>query len=233
MTTLEQTFNRVVEDLLVPGRVSILGVTGQAGSGKSCFISPLAMTIAQSAGYPTVHLGLDAFFKLSSHDRKIWLGEGKQLGTEEAARRDNQMGWWDFGKARAALMAIKRGESVYLPNVYNREDHGELTGSIQIEVAPKGLLLVIEGVPIAHLEGIDTLVYVHAPAEVRYQRLLQRDPHRQGEEALRRFELTQKFEREYFPRHWDRIFCFVDNSQDGLREDQKVLGSMDYRTALS
>lgn len=214
----ERTFHEAVGALCVPNRVTIGGITGQAGAGKTNRVSPLVMQIADEHGFTAALLPLDAFFRYSTAQRTAWLQEGERIGPEEAARRRDQMSWWDFDKALATLAALKRGEEVHLTKVYNRKDHGELTGEVHIVPPSSGMLVVFEGVAICHMNGgVDTLMFVHAPPEVRFDRLLQRDPHRKGEKARERFALTEAFERPYFRKHWGSIHLHVDNSVDTPR----------------
>jgi uridine kinase len=225
-----KSFSEVVRAFLIPGQVSVLGITGQAGAGKTTFIASLAAGVAQEEGFATDSLGLDAFFKLSSSGRKEWIKEGHEISPEEGAFRSDQVNWWDFGDAQKALEMLKRGEPIHLTNVYNREDEGELTGEVMIHPPDGGMLLVFEGVAVAHLDCMDALMYVHAPSAVRFERLYERDKERRGrEEALGRFELTQAFETQYFPQYWDKITCFVDNSQ----QYPQVLGCMKHEIALT
>ena len=213
----ERTFAEVVRGLLRSGAVSVLGVTGQAGAGKTNYLTPLVLQIAQDAGFAVADLPLDAFFKLSSAQRKRWLQEGERISSAEGAQRRNQLLWWDFVQAQGAVATLKRGDQIHLTHVYNRRNRGELTGEILIEPPAAGMLVALDGVAICHLEGLDALMYVHAAAEVRFGHLVKRDLHRNGEEARQRFELTEAFERDYFPRYWERIQLHVDNNVDRPR----------------
>ncbi|MFA5022643.1 MAG: hypothetical protein WC508_06265, partial [Patescibacteria group bacterium] len=68
-----------------------------------------------------------------------------------------------------------------------------------------------------------------APAPVRLARLAARDQHRKGADVKERFGLTQGFELPYFPQHWHRITCFVDNSVDSLQ----VMDPLPHQFALA
>jgi len=212
---MERTFSGEVQKLLRPDGVSVLGVTGPAGAGKSTHIAPLATALAEDCRFATAMLPFDAFFILSSRERKKWLEEGKAISVAEGARRADQMQWWDFGRAQEAIDTLRRGKPLHLTGVYNRRDGGELTGEVHIIPPSGGMLVVIEGVAICHLAGLDELMFTYAPAPVRLERLRVRDAHRQGAEILERFGITQTFEIPYFRQHWGRISLFVDNSVDG------------------
>ena len=223
---------QLVAETFRPGQVKVIGLTGQAGCGKSTLSRRIARIAASKFKYPMARLGLDTFFKLSSRERREWLAEGQRIGPEEFARRRNQINWWDFEKAEQVLVDIKAGKPVKLEGVYNREDKGELTGTVEIPAAKtgQGLLLVFEGVAIAHLKRIDKLVYLHVPREMRFGRILARDIDRRPdmEAALKRFRLTEEFERPYFERYWKDPNLFIDNSalvpalQLGLNEREAL-----------
>jgi uridine kinase len=92
-------------------------------------------------------------------------------------------------------------EVVHLYNIYNREDGGDLTGELTIDLHGGGIL-VVEGVAVAHLRAqglVDILIYVETREDIRRVRLLQRDgDRRRGVEAEKRWRLTQAFEQRYF-----------------------------------
>lgn len=226
---MDRTFSGEVQKLLRPDGVSVLGVTGPAGAGKSTHIAPLATAQAEDQRFATAILPLDAFFILSSRERKKWLADGMAVSAEEGARRANQMQWWDFGRAQEAIDTLRRGKSLHLTGVYNRKDGGELTGEIHIVPPSGGMLVVLEGVAICHLDDLDELMFTYAPAPVRLERLRVRDAHRQGAEILERFAITQAFEIPYFRDHWHHISLFVDNSVDG----PALMESLHHEHALS
>lgn len=188
--------------------VVIHGITGRAGSGKTSFCRSL-----RRAGWE--HLPLDAFFKMSSRQRKAWLAEGARLGPEEYAARADQLTWWDFDRAVEVIETLRQGQPLHLRNVYNREDNGELTGCI--DIIPRygsQLRVAFDGVAIAHLKHhLNRLTMLHAPAPERYRRLRQRDADRRQseEEAQQRFRLTESFEDAYFQRFADLADLHVYN----------------------
>lgn len=211
------TLTGMILSHLVPGEIRIVGVTGQAGAGKTSHIAPMIQGVAAAKNYWAATLPLDAFFKMSSEERAQWLAEGEALGEEEAARRRDQMTWWDFQKAEDVLASLREGKPIQLMDVYNRADKGRLTGTITLAPEERGGLLIFEGVAVAHLAALQAALYVHAPARVRRERLLERDKHRGQEEAQKRFALTEAFEQRYFHHHWKYIDFCVDNGRiDGI-----------------
>ncbi|NUM25587.1 MAG: hypothetical protein HUU49_03090 [Candidatus Buchananbacteria bacterium] len=224
----QPTFQDLIAGHVRPGAVSIIGITGQAGAGKSNHIAPLAKAQIESVGYPAEILGLDVFFKLSSRARKAWLNEDG-VDPEELTRRADQMTWWDFDRAQSALNDLLAHKPLHLEGVYNRADGGELTGEVHIVPPKEGMAILFDGVAICHLQGMCEIAYVHTPASVRLERLRARDRHRQGAEVLERFRLTQAFEVPYFHSHWHHLSCWLDNS----RQDPLVLSSLDQTFALS
>lgn len=206
----------LAKSLYEPGNVKIVGLTGRAGAGKTTTAGKLVETCNQ-LGIPANILSLDAFFILSSKDRRAWLEEGKQLGEDEYAERADQASWWDFDKMRQALQQLQEGQSLHMTGVYNRADKGELTGEITIEPNPQGCVIVVEGVAIAHMRDfMDRLIYVNTHPLVRRQRLLGRDQHRAADAAIERFLLTQGFENYYFEKYGGQIDAVVDNTDGAL-----------------
>jgi len=178
----------------------IVGITGPAGAGKST-TSHLLAEHAMRLSVPLQVLPLDAFFRLSSRARKEWLAEGERIGGQELARRSDMTTWWDFDRLVDVINRLRRMEVVHLYNIYNREDGGDLTGELTIDLHGGGIL-VVEGVAVAHLRAqglVDILIYVETREDIRRVRLLQRDgDRRRGVEAEKRWRLTQAFEQRYF-----------------------------------
>jgi len=188
----------------------IIGITGQAGAGKTYISKYIA------ADYPVIDF--DWFFLLSRSERSRWLDEGKKIGPEEWQKRADQSKWWNFEKARYALRQIKlNGEKITLENVYDRDNNGELTG--RHEIALKNNLLIIEGVPIILLEEIDVMIYIHADDVVRKQRIIKRDGEaRMNIKAEERWLITQHFETKLFLENIKKIDCVIDNSGSTIQK---------------
>jgi len=237
MTQNVTTLRAIVEGLLGYGKISILGITGQAGAGKSTVVASRVTRIAEQNNFPVARLELDYFFKLSSRARRDWIAEGEKISKAEGDFRKDQVNWWDFAKTEAVLQSLKEGKQVSLSNVYNRNDNGELTGEVKIEPAEIGMLIIFEGVAVCHLKLIDALIYVHAPSSVRSNRIFARDRARRSkEENMRRFMLTESFEARYFRTYWNRIQYFLDNSigiDEGREDELKILQPMRYEDIFS
>lgn len=213
-----QSFNpeEFMHSQFKPGEISIVRLTGRAGAGKTTIARKLAEA-GISLGIPSAVLGMDAFFKLSSAQRKAWLEEGKSISPEEYAKRANQALWWDFEKASNALDSLRNGHPIHLEGIYNRTDKGELTGELKITPDPRGMVIVFEGVAVAHPpKNGDYIVYVNAHPVKRKERLLGRDQHRAGNAAMERFRLTQSFENGYFLRYKENVDLVIDNSGDQI-----------------
>lgn len=233
-------FERNLEELHRDGRVTILGLTGQAGAGKTNHVAPIIAAEARRLGIKTHNLGLDAFFILSSRERQAWIAEGWQVSEAEGLRREDQINWWNFQLAEQSLLALRQGKPVRLERVYNRQDKGELTGEIVIEPpADEGMLVIFDGVAIAHLQALDCLWYVHAPAEVRQKRLFNRDGDRRmiSAEVQKRWQITERFEKGYFPKHWHQIRLFmldlIDSGGNGQNHEPIISPtSLSWETCL-
>lgn len=196
-----------------PGDIVIIGVTGQAGAGKTT-MARVAQKATLALGLSCNTLSLDAFFKLSRRGRKAWLEE-PGISSKERARRENQVSWWDFDWAASSLATLKANKPLELRNVYSRHDDGEQVGKITIKPHEAGGVILFDGVAILHVSPVDEYLYLHALPEVRFNRLLARDgASRNGDAALQRWRLTQSFERNYFREHWGKITSFLDNSTE-------------------
>lgn len=208
------------------GDVIILGVTGQAGAGKTS-MSRIVQRAAQQRGLPCHTLALDVFFKLSRRGRKLWLEE-PDITAEERLRREDQISWWDFAWLDQSLATLKEGKILELRDVYSREHDGELAGKITIRPHESGAVVLLDGVAILDAQHVAAFLYLQVSPEIRWRRLLGRDGHRIGDSAKKRWALTQRFERNYFPTRWEKIHYFLDNSG----EDPKPLDTLHPAEAL-
>ncbi len=206
---------RVVQEIVdnSHGPIAIIGITGQAGAGKTSTLR-LLQKLCQRLGIRCNELGLDSFFKVSSRERKLWL-HASNISEAERKARENQTHWWDYEWLTWALKELKEGRGLHLRRCYTRKDHGELTGSIRIDPhdGQKGII-ALEGVGIAHLDELSALIYLHALPELRAERLGLRDSYRSGDEALERWRVTQTFEQRYFRENWGKITHFFNTSGD-------------------
>lgn len=215
-----------VQGLYSPGQHKVVGLTGQAGAGKT-WTAKMVEAACEERNIPYMKVSLDWFFILSSKARKAWLEEAEG-DPEELARRKDQTTWWDFEKAAACLLDIKAGKTVELKGVYNRADGGELTKNVPPLVPDKrGGIVLIEGVAIVDLP-IDLLVYIAASLPTRFPRLYQRDKARRtGLEAIERLLLTETFEVNYFnAERWAKIHLVIDSEANG---GGRVIPKLDLR----
>lgn len=208
--------------------ITIVGVTGRNGAGKSSKVAPAIKTIIQESGVWAEILPLDAFLILSSADRAAWIAVGDQRGPEEAARRRNELNWWDFNKLDACIQSWKKGNHIHLRNIRNPADNGRLTGELLVPAPEKRGVLILEGKGVAHLDHHDVLFFVHAPSYVRLERLRHRDTYRTPEETAARFQITERFEDWYFAQYQERIDYWVDNSS----QEKDLLVSTDLEEIL-
>jgi len=202
-----------------PGKVKVIGLTGRAGAGKTTRAKEMAI-ISEEMGIPVVRLGLDTFFKTSSRARKAWLEE-EGIPDEERARREDQDNWWDFERAKQALGVLKSRRRLVMNGVYNRNDRGELTATVDIDPDPeKGLIVVFEGVGISHLSDmLDDVLFIAAHPNERRDRLLGRDADKRvGDAAKKRFRITQTYEAKHFAANGGRVTRVLENSSGNLME---------------
>ena len=203
-----------VQGLYSPGQYKVVGLTGQAGAGKT-WTSKMVEAACEERNIDYVRVSLDWFFILSSKDRKKWLAEAEHDPLEYARRKD-QLTWWDFDRAATCLLDLKAGKTVELKGVYNRADGGELTKDVTLLPQKRGGIVLIEGVAIVDLP-IDLLVYIAASLPTRFPRLYNRDKARRtGIEAIERLLLTETFEVGYFNTdRWSKIHLIIDSEANG------------------
>lgn len=202
-----------LQGMYKPGEVKIVGLAGRAGAGKTTRANGLEI-IGHEMGIPVVRLGLDVFFKMSSRDRKAWL-EGEGVSDEERRERENQDNWWDLERARWALGVLKSGQRLLMERVYNRNDKGELTGTVDIVPdSDRGLVVIFEGVGVLHLaDEMDDLIFIVAHPNERRARLLGRDADKRvGDAAKNRFRITQRYEAGHFAAHGGKVRRVLENS---------------------
>lgn len=207
--------HEIVPIIHTPGAKRVIGLTGQAGAGKTKNRAEIEHACEERA-IPFLEVSLDWFFIKSSEDRAKWLAEAKDDPTEYARRAD-QSTWWDFQKAADVITDLKEGRGVKLEGVYNRADKGRLTKNIDLPATNDGGIILIEGVAVCDLP-LDVLIFIAECGPNRFRRLCRRDYKRRPTlaDALERFNLTEEFERSYFnEERWKRVQLVVDGSDNG------------------
>lgn len=184
---------RLIEEHFKEGEVSILGVLGNTGAGKSTLSNQL-VEISRRRGIPVDVLGMDDFHFYSREEKKVRFKNAKNLPDEERWYIEGYDSWFDFEKAKRALEDLKQGKAIDIPNTYDYAT-GEMVGRVQIAPNPDGHIIVFEGVALHHVQDqLDALSIVTTHPLTRFGRLLKRDPHRPVPAAIERFRMTQNYE---------------------------------------
>jgi len=197
----------------IEGKITIIFLTGKAGSGKTTLANKLSNIYEKNKIYSDV-LNQDSFFKLSRTERKEWLEEGFKIGKEEYEKRSNPFLWYDFKSMENVLRKLKSGQKIHMKKIYNRKDEGNLTGEININInILKGGVIIFEGVILPHLkEFSDCILYIDENFETRKNRLIERDIHRKGSLALKRIQLVESFADNYFLKNMKNIDLVYKNN---------------------
>ncbi len=183
-----------------------IGVSGQAGAGKSTLVEYLVEYMGRGQ-----IISVDYFFKESSKDRKKRIEESKKIGEEEYLKNSNNIVWFDFPKFNGTILKLKNGEIVVLKNVYDKHT-GELTKTVYLK---PDLTTFVDGVFILHCLYLDSRIYIHRDPEERKRNIEKRDGHRKSKQDLeQRWMETQGTEIPYIEMFLKNADLIIDASRN-------------------
>ncbi len=190
----------------------LIGITGRAGSGKTTLTNKISDRVKEM-GIDCVAYSGDWRFHWDSKERKRWLEEKWQTGINEYLYAINQYQWWDFDGIFNDLSVLARGETITIPQAYNRLT-GKKDATVEIRGTEKGVVCyencVLGG--IEHLAAIDIIILLNTPDPVCLQRIIKKDTGRRSlSEILSRYLITTYSEniflKEIFENYPDKIAC--------------------------
>ncbi len=196
-----------------------LGITGRAGAGKTIF-SKILQQYFTNAGIEAIAYNGDWDFRLSSAERKKWIGEPRKKGDlAEYARRANQESWWDFDQMAYNFRQLSNGNPVHIVNGYDQKTGDKIVDKV-IEPPKKEGIVVIEqpfiGYVLPELKG---LVYLYIEPGEGFLRLFARDREKRGiYDSIQRFAETTSSEDLHLAKHYSSMtalgdkFVAIDNT---------------------
>lgn len=153
-----------------PAGVTLVGLAGGSGSGKTVLVEAVAERWAAAGA---VVVSQDRYYRDWSH---LPPAERARVNFDEPAALDVDL-------LARQLAALRRGERVELP-VYRFDTHCRAAATTAMMPAP---LVLVEGVLLfchpALVELFDLRVFVDAPADLRLARRLLRDIRERGRDA--------------------------------------------------
>jgi len=181
-----------VIDKILYSNYKVIGITGQAGAGKSFFSN----IIKESSNFTVI--SSDYFFIGDSEYRKQLLSKKYESSLEYYIETINQYSWWNWDIIYLVLNTLINKKPYELTNIYNREtglcDQNLIlqpTNSIIYEGAILGSSNI--------LSLLDIIIFVDVDPIKRLNRLIEKDKNRRTiEELLARFLITQKSEKNYY-----------------------------------
>lgn len=197
-----------------------IGVTGNAGAGKTSFSKSLDCN-------KFVKYSIDWRFVGDSVFRKELLSAKAKNSIHSYIDACNQFNWWDWDLVYKDIVDLISGNEIVF-GAYDR-DTGRYS-NVAIERLNKKI--VVEGAllgPESMIKMFDAIIFVYSPAKVRLSRILDKDAGRRSlGEIVARFLITEYSESIYYRQllnsYSDKVF-FVDNAGSFISCPSDVLSS--------
>jgi uridine kinase len=176
-----------------------IGVTGNAGAGKTSLLGCLEDDIFSKYSIDWRFIGDSAF-------RKQLLKMKSENSIHSYIDACNQFNWWDWNQIFKDFSDLKLHKQVAF-NAYDRD-----TGSYKnVSVSRKNKKIVFEGAllgPEAITQDLDTIIFIYTPRKIRFDRIFNKDIARRNiSEIISRFLITEYSESMY---HEHLINCYKD-----------------------
>ena len=186
---------------------SCIGVTGNAGAGKTSLSSSLN-------SFDFVKYSIDWRFIGDSAFRKELLKAKANNSINSYIDACNQFNWWDWDQVCRDLAGLMSGSEIFF-NAYDRDTGGYS----DIGIKRLNKKVVVEGAllgPESMIKMFDAIVFVYSPAQTRLARILGKDAGRRSVgEIVARFLITEYSESIYYRQllmnYSDKVF-FVNDS---------------------
>jgi uridine kinase len=195
-----------IAEFLSNGRYGCVGVTGNAGAGKTSFTKSLDEN-------NFIKYSIDWRFIGDSQYRKNLLDSKAKNSIFSYIDACNQFNWWDWDLILKDIFDIKN-DGKFIIDAYNRDsgkyDQTEIINCLNKTIVVEGALLG----PEAFVKQLDAIVFVYTPPKQRLNRLLAKDSDRRCvNEILARFLITEYSENIYyqqlFENYYEKMY-FVD-----------------------
>lgn len=184
-----------------------IGVTGNAGAGKTCLSNSLSPE-------KFVKYSIDWRFIGDSAFRKELLKVKANNSINSYIDACNQFNWWDWDQVSKDIAGLMSGSEIFF-NAYDRDTGGYSN----VGVKRLNKKVVVEGAllgPESMMNMFDAIIFVYSPARIRLDRILGKDTGRRSvDEIVARFLITEYSESIYYRQlltnYGDKVF-FVDDS---------------------
>jgi len=215
-----------VELFLTSSDYKLIGVTGNAGAGKSTLTSNLPED-------NFLKYSIDWRFVGDSRFRRKLLKEKAKSSLDSYIDACNQFNWWDWDLVLKDLNELKIGRDVEF-FAYNRD----LGSNQATSLFAKDKKIICEGALLGNealINQLEIILFVYTPINQRLTRLLKKDSERRSlNEILARFLITEYSENRYYEmllkNHGENIF-FVNDSLEFIPCPKEIL-SKDFFVPL-
>lgn len=215
-----------------PGYISVLGVGGRSGAGKTSFCYDLEAR-GKDQNIEIVLYDADWRLKLSTGERKQRLHHVMEQGKLEQFLNlaDVEQGW-DHDAISDDIQRLLQGNPIYLKNAWNQAN-GERDLHMPVNPPKKeGVVAVNYSWMGRILPKLYTLCYLHAPQEVPFEQNFARDRgRREFDDAITRLMLLTRAEDIHLFRYWNQFLNLGDRFiviQNAFHREPVVMARPSY-----
>lgn len=206
------------KNYLLTSSFKLIGITGNAGAGKSF----LSNKLAEDTNFS--HYSADYKFIGDSNFRKTLLKTKAHLSLASYVDACNQFNWWDWEAIGQDIDNLKKGNLVVIKDFYDRASGNIENKNLEIPSNPK---VIYEGAILGDtkiLNLLDGIIFVYTDKEKRLARLFAKDlGKRSMNEILARFLITEYSEN----KHYQMLFAYYKSKMIVVNEEYKIVSNFE------